>query len=122
MSLSNDNITIITRPSAINLAVSESTGDVDITTVPQVIKIQVGAILQTASGSFVIGETPSGLVNGSNAIFQSLFPFTPESLQVFVNGVSQALTIDYTTSGTQTINLSVSPILGDIIRINYKIG
>lgn len=122
MSLSNDNITIITKPSAINLAINESTGDIDITTVPQVIKIQVGAILQTASGTFVIGEIPNGLINGSNAIFQSLFPFVPESLQVFLNGVSQALAIDYTTSGTQTINLSVSPIIGDIIRINYKIG
>lgn len=122
MSLTDDKVTIITSPTSVNLNINETTGDVDISTIPQIIKVQVGAVLQTASGSFVIGETPSGLINGSNVQFTTAQSFVPETVQVFVNGVSQTLTVDYVTTGTTTILLSVSPIVGDYIRVNYKIG
>jgi hypothetical protein len=122
MSLEDQNIKIITKPSSVNLNINESTGDIDISTIPQIIKVQVGAILQTSSGSFVVGETPLGLINGSNAIFSTSQNFVPESIQVFINGISQTNSIDYTTSGTNTINMNVSPIVGDYIRVNYKIG
>lgn len=122
MSIEDKNVTIITKQSSVNLNINQTTGDVDISTIPQIIKVQVGAILQTSSGSFVVGETPSGLINGANSIFQTAQNFVPESVQVFVNGVSQTLTVDYTTSGTTTIQLNASPIVGDYIRVNYKIG
>lgn len=122
MSLTDDKVTIITSPTSVNLNINETTGDVDISTIPQIIKVQVGAVLQTASGSFVIGEMPSGLINGSNVQFTTAQSFVPETVQVFVNGVSQTLTVDYVTTGTTTILLSVSPIVGDYIRVNYKIG
>lgn len=119
----NDNsIIITTNPEAVNIGVQPSTGDVDITTIPQYITVQVGATVTTSGGSFVIGETPSGAVNGSNATFTTAQNFVPESVQVFINGVSQTNTVDYTTSGTTTITLSVSPVSGDYIRVNYKIG
>lgn len=122
MSLTDDKVTIITSPTSVNLNINETTGDVDISTIPQIIKVQVGAVLQTASGSFVIGETPTGQINGSNVQFMTAQSFVPETVQVFVNGVSQTLTVDYVTTGTTTILLSVSPIVGDYIRVNYKIG
>jgi hypothetical protein len=34
----------------------------------------------------------------------------------------QVLTNDYTTSGSTTITLNVSPVVGDVIRIHYKLG
>lgn len=120
MSLSNDSVTIITRADAINIDVSG--GAVDITTVPQEITVKVGATVTTSSGSFVIGETPSGAVNGSNATFTTSQGFVPESVQVFINGVSQTNGVDYVTTGTTTITLNVSPVSGDYIRVNYKIG
>lgn len=122
MSLSNDNITITTNPQNINIDVLPSTGDVDITTIPQYITVQVGATVTTGAGSFVIGETPSGLVNGSNATYTTDHAFVPETMQVFINGVSQTSGVDYTTIGTNTIIMNVSPIVGDYIRVNYKIG
>lgn len=122
MSLSNDSVIITAKSEAVNIGIQPSTGDVDITTIPQYITVQVGATVTTSSGSFVIGETPSGAVNGSNATFTTAQNFVPESVQVFVNGVSQTNAVDYTTSGTTTISLNVSPISGDYIRVNYKIG
>lgn len=84
--------------------------------------VEWNGILNTAGASFVFGETPSGAVNGSNATFTTAQNFVPESVQVFINGVSQTNGVDYTTSGTTTITLTVSPVSGDYIRVNYKIG
>lgn len=122
MSLSNDSIIITAKSEAVNIDILPTTGDVDITTIPQYITVQVGATVTTSSGSFVIGETPSGAVNGSNATFTTAQNFAPESVQVFINGVSQTSGVDYTTSGTTTITLNVSPVSGDYIRVNYKLG
>ena len=122
MSLSNDSVIITAKSEAVNIGIQPSTGDVDITTIPQYITVQVGATVTTSSGSFVIGETPSGAVNGSNATFTTAQIFVPESVQVFINGVSQTNAVDYTTSGTTTITLNVSPVSGDYIRVNYKLG
>jgi hypothetical protein len=120
MSLSNDNVTIITKTDAINIGIAG--GGIDITTMPQEIIVKVGATVTTASGSFVIGETPTGAVNGSNATFTTLQNFVPETVQVFINGVSQTNAVDYTTTGTTTIILNASPVVGDYIRVNYKLG
>jgi len=122
MSLSNDSVIITAKSEAVNIGIQPSTGDVDITTIPQYITVQVGATVTTSGGSFVIGETPSGAVNGSNATFTTSQNFVPESVQVFINGVSQTNAVDYTTSGTTTITLNVSPVSGDYIRVNYKLG
>ncbi len=120
MSLTDDKVTIVTKQSSVNLNINENNGDIDISTIPQVIKVEIGAVLTTSSGTFVIGEIPSGQINGSNPTFTTSINFVPESVQVFVNGVSQSLTEDYVTIGTTTIQMNISPIIGDRIRINYK--
>ena len=118
-----DNSVIITpRPQDIGITVSASQGDVEVITLTDSITVQIGATVTTSSGSFVIGETPTGAINGSNATFTTLHNFVPETVQVFINGVSQTEGVDYTTSGSTVINLSVSPIVGDYIRVNYKLG
>ena len=122
MSLSNDSIIITAKSEAVNIDILPTTGDVDITTIPQYITVQVGATVTTSSGSFVIGETPSGLVNGSNATYTTAQNFVAESVQVFINGVFQTNGVDYTTSGSTTITMNVSPVSGDYIRVNYRIG
>lgn len=120
MSISSDIVTIITRPQDININIEQ--GDVNISTIPEYIEVKVGAVITTASGTFVIGENPNGVINGSNAIFTTDNPFVPESVQVFINGINQVNGEDYFTTGSNTINMNVSPIVGDRIRINYKIG
>ncbi len=70
-------------------------------------------------GVVVVGETPSGAVNGSNATFTSLSPFVPESVEVMINGLYQKRVRDFNTSGVQTIILSSSPNAGELILINY---
>jgi hypothetical protein len=68
---------------------------------------------------FVKGESPSGVLNGINATFNSALDFLPESLEVFLNGMKLKLIDDYNTSGNNTIQLSISPTTGETISINY---
>lgn len=72
------------------------------------------------SQEWVIGETPSGAVDGSNATFTTEFNFIPESVELFCGGVRLSVLSDFNTSGNQTITFYVSPKMADLIRVNYQ--
>lgn len=72
------------------------------------------------SGSLVVGETPLGLVNNSNATYTTAFAFVPESVELFINGIRQKRILDFTTSGTTTVLITDSPLTGDLLQINYE--
>lgn len=72
------------------------------------------------SAMLVENETPSGLVDGSNATFNSANDFVPASVEVFINGLKQKPIVHYITMGTQTIIFADSPQTGDQILINYQ--
>jgi hypothetical protein len=74
---------------------------------------------QQLANKFVFGEVPTGLINGSNAVFTIANQCIPESLTVEVNGLRQKLANDYTVSGGLTITFLVSPVVGDLILVNY---
>ncbi len=71
-----------------------------------------------STSDFVFNETPSGLVNGSNATFMSAFDFIPETVEVFI-GIKLKKPDDFNTSGNRTITLYQSPLSGENILINY---
>lgn len=87
-----------------------------------------GSILITNGGSggvttsvdLVVGETPSGLVNGSNATYTTAFSFVPESVELFINGLRQNRVTHFTTSGTTTVIISDAPLTGEPIQLNYR--
>lgn len=70
----------------------------------------------------VVGETPVGAINGSNATFTTAYNFDPDTLELFANGIRQQVGTHYTTSGTTTITLGFSPVVGDTVTVNYTIG
>lgn len=76
----------------------------------------------SGAGVLVFDEVPAGAINGSNATFTTAFIFVPESVQVFINGLAQIKTQGFNTSGTQTIMLSVSPLAGEKVSVNYLRG
>jgi hypothetical protein len=122
MSVSNDNVSVNTYPQAVTLSINDLTGEISVFTRPQNVVIEFNGALSTSAGAFIIGETPSGAVNGSNATYTTAQQFEPASVSVFINGVNIINGVDYITTGTNTIILNVSPIVGDYIRVNYKIG
>lgn len=122
MSVSNDNVSIKTYPQAVTLNINDLTGEISVFTRPQNVVIEFNGALTTQGGTFVIGETPAGTINGSNATFTTAQGFEPASVSVFLNGVNIINGVDYITTGTNTILLNVSPVNGDYLRVNYKIG
>jgi hypothetical protein len=122
MSVSNDNVSVNTYPQAVTLSINDLTGEISVFTRPQNVVIEFNGALSTSAGAFIIGETPSGAVNGSNATYTTAQQFEPASVSVFINGVNIINGVDYITTGTNTIILNVSPVAGDYVRINYKIG
>lgn len=76
-----------------------------------------------ASNRFInegfVNETPSGTVNGVNATFTLSFaPNEPVSVSVFLNGILQRETTDYTLTGTSLVFVT-APALGQDVRTTY---
>ncbi len=73
---------------------------------------------------FMDGETPAGLINGSNAVFTLANAPAPEtSLALYRNGLLQKQTVDYTIGGnTITFTAGSIPQNGDVLAANYRIA
>lgn len=69
--------------------------------------------------NLVFDEIPLGLINGVNIVFVTLNNFIPGQLDVFLNGLRQTIVVDYTTVGTNTILLNISPNSGELVTVNY---
>jgi len=69
---------------------------------------------------FVVDETPSGAVDGSNLVFTlSQVPFDAnDSVQVFVDGLKQVRVTHFTLSST-TVTFITAPALAQVVRVNY---
>ena len=121
MSISNDSVDIIVNPEKVTIEVQDENQVVQVTS--ESIIVQVNSILSTGTdGSWIIGETPNGDIDGQNATFTSLQNFEPLTVDVILNSTIQTYGIDYITTGTNTIILNVAPVVGDILRLNYKLG
>lgn len=120
MSISNDNVDILVNPEKVTIELQDDIQSIQVNA--ESITVQVNSLLSSGGADFVIGETPNGAINGSNATFTTLQNFDPLTVELILNSTIQTYGIDYTTTGTNTIILNVSPIVGDIIRVNYKLG
>jgi hypothetical protein len=116
-----DNIDIVVNPDKIFIELTDN--DQNIVVSAENITVSVNSSLSvTTQDIFHVGETPVGIINNSNAIFTTLNNFQPESVELIVNGTIQTYGVDYYTTGSNTININISPVIGDIIRVNYKQG
>jgi hypothetical protein len=72
--------------------------------------------------TFVDGETPVGVVDGSNAAFTLSAPPSPaSSLQVFRNGMLMKSGFDYSLSGsTITFGSGAIPQVGDTLLVYFR--
>lgn len=75
------------------------------------------------SNSDVTQESPTGLVNSSNASYTTLqSKYVAGTLEVFINGLQQTRVTDYTetTPGSGVFTMAVAPTTGDILRVSYQ--
>lgn len=82
--------------------------------------------ISTTSGlqpsSFIVSETPTGTINGSNTAFTLANTPSAGTLQLYLNGVRLIVGAgnDYTLSGS-TISMLTAPISGDSLLADYRI-
>jgi len=81
-----------------------------------------GACGSSSSTNFVDGESPGGVVDGSNVTFTLVnAPLPSTSLHLFRNGILQKLAFDYTFSGsTIAFVAGATPQPGDTILADYR--
>lgn len=84
-----------------------------------------GRVTSASSGTvapvLTIGEIPGGLVNGVNVVFTTAANFTANTTMLYVNGVRQLRGAgnDYTETGANQITLTVAPLAGFQLQIDY---
>jgi hypothetical protein len=74
------------------------------------------------TNSNIVDETPTGTINSSNTAFTASRAFIGGSLVVYLNGVRQTHTSDYTetTPASGTFAMVTAPVTGDVLRIDYQ--
>lgn len=78
---------------------------------------QTGNLMISAG---IVNEVPSGTVNGTNKNFLlSSTPLTPGTVIVYLNGIKQELTTDYTFA-TATISFVNAPVTGQSVSVVYS--
>jgi hypothetical protein len=65
------------------------------------------------------GETPTGAINGVNKNYTSANNYTANLLAVFLNGLRQQRTNDYTETGSNSFSFVNAPLSGDSLIIDY---
>lgn len=73
------------------------------------------------TNSFIIGETPSGALDGSDTTYTLANTPITGSLVVYLNGQRLTLTEDYMLA-TNVITFGTAPVSGDIIRADYLLA
>lgn len=87
---------------------------------PESLDARVAALEEVVVHVHVSGETPSGAVNGTNAVFTLAdAPSPAASLMLFLNGILQrAGGHDFTLSGS-TVTFAEAPPSGSVLLAHY---
>lgn len=67
-------------------------------------------------------ETPTGLVNSSNTVYTAAANFNTGTTRVYLNGLRQALGVDYTETGADEITFTTAPTTGDNLFLDYEVA
>ncbi|HET8885868.1 MAG TPA: hypothetical protein VFM70_05890 [Salinimicrobium sp.] len=67
----------------------------------------------------VIGETPTGVIDGVNTTFTTAKPFATGKTSLYLNGIRQHLGDDYTEVGNGAVEFIIAPEVDDKIIIDY---
>jgi len=71
---------------------------------------------------FIVGEIPTGDVDGINVLFETEFTFEENSLKVYLNGLAlrEGLTKDYILVNSTSFEFIIPPENGDVVEVDYQ--
>lgn len=81
----------------------------------------MSVVLRPLTKKEIVGEQPSGAVNGTNVLYTTAGHFVFDSLKVYYNGQRLRLGAanDYQQIGDNQIMFAAAPIPGDVILVDY---
>lgn len=86
----------------------------------QLIQLLQSTEITGTGGDLIRGEIPTGSIDGSNKVFQTANNYV--ELAVYLNGVRQQVTLDYTLTTVDTFTFNGAPLPGDIVTVDYGAG
>jgi hypothetical protein len=81
--------------------------------------ISIDYVIATAAAIPIYGETPTGAINGTNKNFATAYAYKPTLLAVFLSGLRLRHPDDYTETGSTTFQLTLAPLTGDSLSVDY---
>lgn len=72
-------------------------------------------------GTFLVGETPSGVLDGSNTHFTTGFDYQGGTVALYLNGLRETTGVGFTEVIPNTIVFSEPPLPGDDIAVDYLV-
>jgi hypothetical protein len=82
---------------------------------------EVGPVGPGGSGAVIIGTSLGGAQNGVNVVFTTPDVYISNSTGLYVNGLRQRRSVDYTESASGQITFSDAPAAADHLSIDYTI-
>jgi hypothetical protein len=74
------------------------------------------------AGNLVAGEIPTGMIDGTNNIFNTALAYLSNSLGVYLNGLRQRRVADYTETSSQAFQFVIAPWAGSTVSVDYMIA
>lgn len=71
--------------------------------------------------NIITGETPTGTIDGTTTVFTLANDYATGSTMVYLNGIRDELSLDYTETAGNTITFANAPHAGDDLRVDYVI-
>jgi hypothetical protein len=67
----------------------------------------------------VIGETPTGVIDGSNRLYYTANVFRSNTLMVYLNGLRLRQSADYAINSGDSFMMGYAPLAGDSLNVDY---
>src|SRR4051812_10776926 len=103
-----------------SVQVQHSNSNVTIPTISQLIK-QVNQnlfVVKVSPFDIIQHEIPNGKIDGENNCFETKYPFTSNTIFVYLNGLRIGAE-DFTILSNQSFSLSDPPDTNDILSVDY---
>jgi len=79
-------------------------------------QVEIGELVGNVS---VINEIPTPATDGAQTVFTVSNNYVSGSLQVFLDGLGQIPTTDYTETSSNTFTMAVPPLALEYLAVNY---
>lgn len=70
----------------------------------------------------IIGEIPTGVLDGTNIAFTTEQAFQPGTTSVFRNGLREQLSVGYIENAPDEILFTTAPLPSDVIEVDYLLS